>query len=165
MKFEPVVESLHWEGFGYEKGCSKDGIELLYFWLLGIVSEVGTNRNHKSFHVLSHTWSLEAWLWLLHKFFFFVLVVACCVGWWFIINIEESTVSLKICDLCCNLPLIMKSVDYCEKLQFFVFKTHCVFSYPISETHQLEIADLVFCSWQGCICEFFIFDMPYSHIF
>ena len=62
------------------------------------------------------------------------------------VEVEESTMSLKICDLCRNPPLMLKSVDYCEKLQFWVFKTHCVFSYPILETHQLEIVDLVFCN-------------------
>ena len=60
MSFEIVVGSLLQEGLAYVTSCIEDGIGSLCFWWQGIVSEVGSDRNHKSVHVLSRTRSLEA---------------------------------------------------------------------------------------------------------
>ena len=53
MSFEIVVGSLLQEGLAYVTSCIEDGIGSLCFWWQGIVSEVGSDRNHKSVHVLS----------------------------------------------------------------------------------------------------------------
>ena len=78
-----------------------------------------------------------------------MLVVSFCV----LVDVRESVgcelmfrkvlVVIKICELCGNLHLKWKSVGFLKKVRFLVFKTRCVFSYPILETRQLEIVDLM----------------------
>jgi hypothetical protein len=52
-------------------------------------------------------------------------------------------------------------MDLVDKPGLFVFKTCWVFSYPVSETSQLEIVDLAISNWRILLTGLVIFDTPY----